>query len=131
MVDNDAATHLSTYFILLGLSYYESILQFYKPLFSLSILCMKFHILFIILVILAEVLSLLMLPHSSSYASKVILFFKNSTPSLLPVKKKIPCMLSYFRGCLLYVCRVFLCSFFCKGVPESHSLDFMLVKEKS
>lgn len=52
VVDNDAATHLSTYFILLGLSYYESIMQFYKPLFSLSILWMKLHILFIILAVL-------------------------------------------------------------------------------
>lgn len=53
--------------------------------------------------------SLNVILHSSSNASQQTLFFKNSPPSLLPVKKKkkIPCMLSYFRGCLLYVCALF------------------------
>lgn len=33
-VSTDAAAYLSTYFILFGLTYYESILLFYQPLFS-------------------------------------------------------------------------------------------------
>lgn len=50
-VGNDAAAHLSTYFILLNLPYYESILQFPQPCFSPSILCMELQVLFIILAV--------------------------------------------------------------------------------
>lgn len=119
----DAAAYLSTYFILFFLTHYESILLFYQPLFSpiyepsyqsfgwnytFSSLFRQFCY------FIWSSVGPNALLHSSSNASRGILFFKYSPPTLLPVKKskkrreKNHCMF-YFRDCLLHVC---VCDFF-------------------